>query len=318
MNSAHYIKTNKNKKSMLDPATRLGPVHLSVTNEERSLRFYRDILGLREIPTSKPNVICLGSDGKSELAVLHPGANGPFPKDKTGLYHFALAVPNLREFARFVARMSSLKYDHYPTDHVISKSDYLWDPDGNGIEVYTETPEDGLIKMVRNGIEVIDKNGVARSGRDPINLDWLFGHLTPKDSWKDPLSEETSMGHVHLHVSNLENSTDFYSNVIGYDRLRYIPSYRMADLTLSSYEPHRIALNTWAGEGAPPAPAGSSGLLYFTIVLPSKFELDSVIERIKQSDFKLIKDIEDDGGGYYVQDPSKNRIHLVAQGNTQV
>ena len=316
MNSANDANSDKNKKSILDPATRLGSIHLSVTNKERSLRFYRDILGLREIPTSKPNVISLGSDGKEELVALYPGANGPFPKGRSGLYHFALAVPNLRELARFVTRMSSLGYDHYPTDHVISKSDYLWDPDGNGIEVYTETPEDGVFRMASNGIEIIDKNGVTRSGRDPINLDWLFGHLTPKDNWKDPLSEETSMGHVHLHVSNLENSTDFYSNVIGYDRLRYIPSYQMADLTLSNYDPHRIALNTWAGEGAPPAPAGSSGLLYFTIVLPSKFELDSVIERIKQSDFKLIEDFEDHDGGYYVQDPSKNRIHLVIQGNT--
>ncbi len=270
----------------------------------------------REMPTSKPNVICLGSGGGSDLVVLHPGANDPFPKGRSGLYHFVLAVPDLREFARFVARMSSLGYDHYPTDHVISKSDYLWDPDGNGIEVYTETPDNGVMRMVRNGIKVIDKNGVALSGRDPINLDWLFGHLTQKDSWKGPLSEEKSMGHVHLHVSNLENSADFYANVLGYDRLRYSPLYRIADLTLGNYDPHRIALNTWAGEGAPPAPSGSSGLLYFTVVLPSKFELDSVIERIEQSDFKLTKDFGDDNEGYYVHDPSTNRIHLVIKGNT--
>ena len=234
------------------------------------------------------DIISLGLADGTELVVTSPSAKGPFPEGGTGLCHFALAVPNLRELARVVARLSSLKYDQYLIDHLISKSDYLWDPDGNGIEVYKETPEDVETYRMDHNIGhylIRDKNGILKSGVEPLDLDWIYGHLTSNDSFmEDPISEGTTMGHVHLHVADLDSSISFYQDVLGYDRLGYTtPPYLVADLTLRNYDPHRIALNTWAGEGAPPAPPGASGLRYFTIILPNKSELDALIKRIEQS-----------------------------------
>jgi catechol-2,3-dioxygenase len=78
-----------NKKGRLDAATELGPVHLSVTSSKRALRFYRDILGMRELSTTASSsehkdIVSLGSPDGTELVVLHPGATGPFPEGRTG------------------------------------------------------------------------------------------------------------------------------------------------------------------------------------------------------------------------------------------
>jgi catechol 2,3-dioxygenase len=318
-----------NKKGRLDAATELGPVHLLVTSANRALRFYRDILGMRELSTTASSsehkdIVSLGSPDGTELVVLHPGATGPFPEGRTGLCHLALAVPNLRELARVAARLSSLKYDQYLMDHVISKSDYLWDPDGNGIEVYKETPEDVETYRMDHKLGhylIRDKNGILRSGIEPLDLDdWIYRHLTSNDSFReDPISEGTTMGHVHLHVADLDSPIGFYRDVIGYNRLGYTtPPYLVADLTLNNYDPHRIALNIWAGEGAPPASPGASGLRHFTIFLPNASELDALIKRIEQSGAGLTKDPSNNHDSYYVNDPSKNGIYLTVKEKAKV
>ena len=54
-----------------------------------------------------------------------------------------MLFPNRRELARAIARLYAVKYENYPTDHIMTKTTYLDDPEGNGIELYAESPEDG-------------------------------------------------------------------------------------------------------------------------------------------------------------------------------
>src|SRR5436189_3525701 len=122
-------------------ATGVGPVHLSITDRRQAEVFYADVLGLTAMRSSDPNVH-FGA-GQLELVVLHPCAEGPVQMERTGLYHLAIVVPNRRELARVVARLDKLRYPNSPIDHISTKSDYLSDPDGNGIEIYAESPEDG-------------------------------------------------------------------------------------------------------------------------------------------------------------------------------
>src|SRR5687767_13672697 len=122
------------------PQTGVGAVHLAVTDAERSVAFYRDVLRLSVLSQSE-DAIHLGA-GTRELVVLYPGASNQAQPNRTGLYHLAIVVPDRRELARVIARLMQLRYPNSPTDHVMTKADYLWDPDGNGIEVYAETPED--------------------------------------------------------------------------------------------------------------------------------------------------------------------------------
>src|SRR5712692_10051711 len=125
-----------------------------------------------------PSIAAETGMGAVHLAVTDGDrAQRPVVPRTSGLYHLALLVPDRRELARVVARLSALGWDQYPTDHVMTKANYLWDPDGNGIEIYTESPEDGTLGFANGTFVAYDKDGRERSGRDPIDMEELFTHL---------------------------------------------------------------------------------------------------------------------------------------------
>src|SRR6267143_5186202 len=173
----------------------MGAVELAVTDRERALRFYRDYVGLTPLPSLGPE-LRLGAPGR-ELVVLFPGAERPVVPRTSGLYHLAIVVPDRRELARVIARLGRLHWEQSPTDHVMTKANYLWDPDGNGIEIYVETPEDGTMGFANGTFVAYDKDGRPRSGRDPIDLGELFSHLREDDRLDAPMPESTKMGHIH-------------------------------------------------------------------------------------------------------------------------
>src|ERR1700704_5983709 len=162
--------------------TGVGAVHIGVTDGDRALRFYRDYVGLTPLPSDEATLRMGAAD--RELVVLHPGAERPVVPRTSGLYHLAILVPDRKELARVVARLGALGWDQYPTDHVMTKANYFWDPDGNGIEIYTESPEDGTMGFANGGFSVVDSQGRTRSGRDPIDMEELFSHLA-EDDWLD-------------------------------------------------------------------------------------------------------------------------------------
>jgi catechol 2,3-dioxygenase len=280
-------------------ATGVGAVHLAVTDGERALRFYRDYVGLTSL-TSEGGSLRLGAGGR-ELVVLQPGAERPVVPRTSGLYHLALLVPDRRELARVIARLRALGWDQYPTDHVMTKANYLWDPDGNGIEVYTESPEDGTMGFANGTFVAYDKDGRPRSGRDPIDLTELFSHLAEGDSIESPLPEATRMGHVHLHVADVEEALGFYHDLVGFDVMGHVPG--VGFVSAGGYH-HHLGLNTWAGHGARPAPPGSAGLRRFTIELPARSDLDAVAGRLEHAGVA----VSESGDGFSASDPSANAV----------
>jgi catechol 2,3-dioxygenase len=113
----------------------------------------------------------------------------------------------------------------------------------------------------------------------------------------------TRIGHYHLYVANLEKSRRFYHDILGFDDMGVARSFRMGMVSAGRYH-HHIGFNTWKGEGAPPAPADSLGLRYSTFALPTKVDLDSLIEHVRQTG-TLIEETEN---GWLVRDPSQNCI----------
>jgi catechol 2,3-dioxygenase len=284
--------------------TGMGAVHIAVTDGQLASRFYRDYVGLTELPTEGPE-IRLGADGH-ELVVLHPGAERPVVKGTSGLYHLALLVPDRRELARVISRLGALGWDQYPTDHVMTKADYLWDPDGNGIEIYTESPEDGTMGFANGTFVAYDKDGRPRSGRDPIDLEELFSHLGKDDRLEAPMPPATKMGHVHLHVADVNEALRFYHDLVGFDIMGEVPG--VGFVSAGGYH-HHVGLNTWAGRGARPAPPGSAGLRQFTIEVPTKRDLDDVIGRLERGDV----DVSETSGGFAASDPSSNHVQITAR-----
>ena len=142
----------------IDPRTRIGHVHLTVSDLERSLAFYRDAVGFEITARYGPDAVFLSAGGYHHHIGLNTwagrGAPRP-PEGSTGLYHFAILYPDRAALAEAVRRVLAhgIKLEG-ASDHGVSEAIYLRDPDGNGIELYRDRPEsewprgpDGSIRM---------------------------------------------------------------------------------------------------------------------------------------------------------------------------
>jgi catechol 2,3-dioxygenase len=293
--------------AIFDPGETIahGAVHLDVTDLPRALAFWRDLLGLGELGEGD-GVARLGAGGR-ELIVLHEGAvRGP-QRGHSGLYHVALHLPDEREFARAIARLAAARYPQAPTDHIFSKATYLDDPDGIGLELTLETVERVSEISVRGAeLVLIDSDGRARRPVEPLDTEEVFSHLgeAPIDV---PLPAATKVGHVHLHVSDLEAANAFYRDQLGFEDHTFL-LIGMADLHTGGRFPHRMALNVWQGPGAPQPPTGTAGLRHFTIVARDAAGLAAIRSRLEAAGV----DIEADGDALFARDPAGNRFRLAA------
>ena len=295
------------KTTSIHPRTRLGPVELTVASLDRQIPFYQDYLGLR-LRQRQPGQAELGVGGETLLRLIElPAARRV--RGTTGLYHFAVLVPSRRDLARVIARLLSRQYPNYPTDHLMTETTYLDDLEGNGIEVYTDTPEDGTFSFAGGRFEARDAQGNLRSGRDPLDLDELFRHLSPSDDLNERLPSATVIGHVHLHVADLAEAVRFYHDGLGFDTMGLAPAFQAAFLSAGGYH-HHVGVNTWLGEGAPPPPAGGLGLRHFTVIVPDQAEVDRLRERLRLQDAETAAQ----DGGFLSHDPSGNGVLVVAQG----
>ncbi len=281
-----------------------GAGHLDVTDGPRALAFWRDLVGL-ELLAEGGDTIRLGA-GRRELVVLHPGASALTPRASSGLYHLALHLPSLAEFARVVGRVHAARSPHYPTDHVMSLADYLDDPDGIGLELTFETPQRmRSMDLGPRGPEVIDADGRRRSGRDPIDLAWLLAHVPDGDT-RPGLPAGTFVGHVHLKVADVDAPLAFYRDVIGFAPHLIMPELGSFDMSAGGAFPHRLAGNTWESAGLPQRPAGTAGLRHFTFALRSADDLAATAARVDAASGTS----ERRGDGVLVADPSGNRLLL--------
>ena len=289
----------------IHPATRPGYIHLTVANLERQIEFYQRVIGLKlNWRDEKKAGLGVSDTDLVQLTEVH-GARR-FPR-ATGLYHFAILLPDRRELARVIARLFELRYPNYPTDHIMTKTTYLDDPEGNGIELYTESPEDGSWGMANGEYVTRRADGTLSDGREPLDVEALFSHLKDDDRLDVSMPSETRIGHFHLHVRDLNQAVDFYHGVVGFDVMGVAEPFRMAFVSAGGYH-HHIGLNTWQGEGAPPPPADALGLRCFTFVLPTKAELARVGGYIKRRDGP----VEQAEYGFLVRDPSRNCMILTA------
>ncbi len=297
------IQTVNHTVFSIHPATLMGYVSLTVASLENQILFYQRALGFK-LHWRENNKAGLGAGG-ADLLRLTEEPNLKKYRGVTGLYHFAVLFPNRRELARAVARLSALKYRNYPTDHIMTKTTYLDDPEGNGIELYCESPEDGMFIIENNDFVTRRTDGTLSSGREPLDVEALFKHLKEDDKLDDPLPLETRVGHVHLHVRNVQEAVDFYHGMIGFDVMGMSSTFQAAFISAGGYH-HHLGLNAWQGEGAPPPQTDAVGLRYFTIDLPNQKALDDVIERINKAGIPS-NQIEE---GLLLYDPSQNGVVL--------
>lgn len=303
-------QTENKTEFSIHPATLMGHVALTVASLENQIAFYTQVLGFK-LHWQEGNRAGLGT-GERELLRLTEEPNLKRYRGVTGLYHFAVLFPNRRELARAVARLFTFKYENHPTDHIMTKTTYLDDPEGNGIELYAESPEDGTWSLTNGEYITRRKDGSLSSGREPLDVDALLKNLTAEDRLDQSIPPETRVGHVHLHVRNIAEAVDFYHGIIGFDVMGVAKAFRMAFVSAGGYH-HHLGLNTWQGEDAPPPPGDAAGLRYFMIELPSQEALNQVIERLDAAGLSSSQTQD----GLLFHDPSQNGVLLSLRPNEQ-
>ena len=275
---------------VIDPRARIGAVHLTISDLDASIRFYEAHLGFA-LHRREERTAWLGA-GAADLLVLSAGERAPRVRGTTGLYHFAILVPTRPDLARALIRLAETEtVMQGAADHGVSEALYLADVDGNGIEIYRDRPR----------AERPFVNGQLRMGADPIDFDDLASAAPPGGA---RLARDTVIGHVHLHVSRLDEAQRFYVEVLGFELMqRYGPSALF--VSAGGYH-HHVGLNTWAGVGAPPAPPGAIGLRHFDVVLPDEDARSNVEERLRAAKIPIVKSEEE----LLVRDPANNAIAL--------
>lgn len=231
----------------------VGEVSLLVSDLDRSTAFYTDVLGFAPVERSVQRVSLAPPAGP---VLLHlegrPGAARRAPRT-SGLFHFAILVPGRAALGRSLRRLAEMRWPLTgASDHLVSEALYLNDPDGLGIEIYRDRPED---TWTRDEGEVI-------MATEPLDLDSVAGETGAERPWSG-LDRGTTIGHVHLHVPDLAAAEAFYCGDVGLSpTLRRYPGALF--VAAGSYH-HHLGLNIWAGRGAPPPAAGTVGLTSFTI-----------------------------------------------------
>ncbi|HEV7277135.1 MAG TPA: VOC family protein [Devosiaceae bacterium] len=287
--------------------TTLGPVRLAVTARDAALGIWRDTVGL-QLLSEDGNLLRLGAGGRV-LIELETGARRPVVRNTTGLYHVAIHVPTRADLAQLLVRAVQRGVQASPTDHLVSEAIYLWDADGNGIEITFETPWRGRIGEPDEGLYVHAADGRPHSGREPIDVDGLLAELGPAPVLEGTVPDGVRIGHVHVHVNDLEQAMRFYRDGIGFGGLFIMRNWGMGDVGLD-YMPHAIAFNIWAGRGAHPAPADAAGLRWFTINVPDAQTLAGVRQRLAA----LGVAVDDVDRGIEVRDPSQNLVQVLVGG----
>ncbi len=225
----------------------------------------------------------LGSqiDNPPILTLIHdPNASRP-RHGSAGLFHFAILTPDRESLAAtFVSlEKQSIQFVGF-ADHLVSESLYLQDPEDNGIEIYCDRPRE---------VWQFDEHGHVQMDTLALNFQSLLSELYRNDDMimnESPNKESMAfprgaiIGHMHLKVTNLAASTNFYHEMLGFDLMQTIPGASF--LSIEGYH-HRLALNTWLSRAGISHKDGESGLEQFTIHFTDKASYKRLLSRIPKS-----------------------------------
>ena len=276
-------------QATLPDSLRLGPVHLTVTDLERSIPFYESAIGL-QLARRDGSEAALGAGGEDLLVLTEEPDARPAGRH-AGLYHYALLFPSRHELARAAQRLIATRTPVTgASDHKISEAIYLPDPDGNGIELAADRSREHWGDL---------SDPTALGGPEPLDMVSLMALV---EGTEPPASApgELRVGHVHLHVGDVEEALRFWRDRIGFEVMTRFPS--AAFIAAGGYH-HHLGLNTWRGEGVPPMPAGSVGMRHWTIVLDPT-AVAAVRERVAAGGAH----VEDRPNGFLTRDPSNNAV----------
>lgn len=279
----------------IDPTLRIGSVRLAVADLPRSVEFYERVLGLPLISRDNDGAL-LGVDRENPALELTAIADPtPVSPHDTGLFHVAWLHPSRAALAETVQRVVRSGWLlGGASDHGVSEALYLSDPDGLGIEIYADRP---LEQWPRPA----DDQGVKMVTL-PLDLDDLMAHAPAQA--QPAIASGTSVGHVHLKVSNVPRALAFYRDALGLDEQAQLPS--AAFLSAGGYH-HHVGLNSWQSRGASEPPESAPGLRNVGFELADADALAALRGRLGEAPGGAIPSRADDGQ-LVVSDPDGQRL----------
>jgi len=264
-------------------------ISLKVLDLKKMTKFYKDIMGFRLLEEGSKKVV-LSFDGKKKfLTLITDDLIIPKTRGKTGLYHYAILLPSREILGSFINHLVKVGYNQIGgSNHGVSEALYIQDPEDNGIEIYADVDKKewkyngDQVKMVT---EPLDYSKLMEIGREIEFTE---------------IPEDTILGHIHLHVGDLDTALKFY-NIIGFELVSSLAGSAYF-ISTGGYH-HHIGMNVWNGRGAKAPDENESGLDYFTLRVP-KGEIKNIVAKLDKSnwDYSITQE------GLLTKDPSGNTI----------
>lgn len=270
-------------------------IELNAINPEKLAAFYEEKIGLTLINKDVASKIYqLGTPDGTVLITLYP-TDVEKTERTTGLYHLALLLPTRADLGAMLRHMVENQIGlEGASDHGYSEALYLSDPEGNGIEIYADKDEsvwdkhdNGLIGGV---VIAMDAEGVLASQTAPFN----------------GVPNGTTMGHIHIHVSDIENALSFYHEVLGLG-LKFIMNEQALFMATRGYH-HHLGANVWNGRNIPAASEGTQGLRN-SIWTASAQDFSAIETKLTNINHPFTKE----GESLYFKDPSGTGIILTVE-----
>ncbi|KPF46970.1 VOC family protein [Rhizobium sp. AAP43] len=279
------------------------PIHVdAVCLRVRDLRqmtdYYKSVLGLETL-TDGTDLVTLGAGGVALLHLAsHPNAE-PQSGNQAGLYHTAFLMPDRAHLARWLVHVARAQVPLTGfADHSVSEAVYLDDPEGNGIEVYCDRPEDRWL-WAGNQVSM---------GTKELDIDDIFTKTktaTDRDLYKGA-PETLRIGHIHLKVGALSRARDFYATGLGLDVVAGSDQRGATFLSSGRYH-HHIGANIWQSENAGPRQDTMTGLDWFSL----KAENEAILAACKAELETRGYAVSAIDGGFEAKDPWGTRVRLI-------
>jgi catechol 2,3-dioxygenase len=274
----------------------IGCVGLVVRDLDRLTTYYRDLLGLTVQRTGQGAT--LGVDSVPLLELIHQPDALPDDQCEAGLYHTAFLMPTRADLARWILHVAQNRVPITgASDHDVSEAIYLDDPEGNGVEVYSDRPR---AQWRRDGDTIFQKT-------DPLDIDAIIGEIDPATATYPGAPGGLRVGHIHLRVGNVAGAEEFYCGALGLDvtRRRHGASF----MSSGGYH-HHVAANTWHSNDAGRRSGKRTGLDWFTIEANDRATLDGVRQRLGAAGVT----VEATPGGFAASDPWGMRVRFNVAG----
>lgn len=284
-------------KDILAADTTMGAVTLKVAGLDRMTGYYTQGVGL-DLISQNGDLSVLGRGGIPTLVLQYAPELKHASATAAGLFHTAFLFSERSDLAASVYSIAR-KYPNTFTgssDHFVSNAFYFDDPEGNGVELYWDTGRDtwewnnGSVKM---GTVYLDPN---RFLQENLTEDGLTQATTEGD---------TTVGHVHLKVGDIQTAKVFYVDTVGFETTIEYGTQALF-VSAGGYH-HHLGMNTWHSSGAG-ARTPALGLGEVSITVPTQDELGSLGERLTSRGVQFARE----GDELRFDDPWANRVRVSA------